>query len=60
MVLAIPLAEPTVLSRFGARETTTAAPMNQNYTLASRPQTSPRGWAAFARHLLRLDLLTGV
>jgi hypothetical protein len=34
--------------------------MNQNYTLASRPQTSPRGWAAFARHLLRLDLLTGV
>ena len=53
MVLAIPLAEPLVLSRFGARETTTAALMNthQNYTLASRPQTSRalRGWAVLAR-----------
>jgi len=51
MVLAILLAEPFVLSRFGARETTTAAPMNQNYTLASRPQTSrvPRGWAVLPR-----------
>jgi hypothetical protein len=40
-----------VLSRFGARETTTAAPMNQNYTLASRPQTSRvlLGWAALSR-----------
>ena len=53
MVLAIPLAEPLVLSRFGARETTTAALMNthQNYTLASRPQTSRalRGWAVLSR-----------
>src|SRR3984957_74967 len=53
MVLAIPLAEPLVLSRFGAKETTTAALMNthQNYTLASRPQTSRalRGWAVLAR-----------
>ena len=40
-----PIGGAPVLSRFGARETTTAAPMNQNYTLASRPQTSPRGWA---------------
>ncbi|HWX86449.1 MAG TPA: hypothetical protein VNZ48_22855, partial [Xanthobacteraceae bacterium] len=41
------------MSRFGARETTTAALMNthQNYTLASRPQTSRalRGWAVLAR-----------
>jgi CoA-binding domain len=53
MVLAIPLAEPLVLSRFGERETTTAALMNthQNYTLASRPQTSRalRSWAVLAR-----------
>ena len=30
-----------VLSSFGTRETTTAAPMNQNYTLASRPADQP-------------------
>jgi hypothetical protein len=46
-----PLARAPVLSRFGAWETTTAAPMNQNYTLASRPQTSrvTRGWAVLSR-----------
>lgn len=51
MVLATSLAEPPVLSRFGARETTTAAPVNQNYTLASRPQTSriSCGWAVLSR-----------
>ena len=43
---------------FRGGETATAAPMYQNYTLASRPQTSRvRAWGrAFARHLLRCDL----
>ena len=36
------LGEAPVLSRFGTR---TAAPMNQNYTLASRPADQPEGWA---------------
>jgi len=32
--------------------------MNQNYTLASRPQTSrvPRGWAVLSRGTSRLNL----
>ena len=38
-----------VLSSFGTRETTTAAPMNQNYTLASRPADQPGGWAVLSR-----------
>ena len=48
-----PWRSPFGLSRFGAGEMTTAAPMNthQNYTLASRPQTSRvlRGWAVLSR-----------
>ena len=45
------LGRAPVLSSFGTRETTTAAPMNQNYTLASRPHTSRvlRGWAVLSR-----------
>ena len=38
-----------MLSSFGTREATTAAPMNQNYTLASRPAGQPEGWAVFSR-----------
>jgi len=51
MALATPLATPLSLSRFGAGETATAAPMYQNYTLASRPQTSrvPGEWAVLSR-----------
>ena len=53
MVLAIPLAEPLVLSRFGARETTTAALMNTHpsYTLGARPETGRalRAWAVLSR-----------
>jgi hypothetical protein len=31
--------------------------MNQNYTLASRPQTSPRGWAVLSRGIFSGSIL---
>ena len=50
-----------VLSSFGTRETTTAAPMNQNYTLASRPADQPEaGPCSRAAPSLARSLLTDV
>jgi hypothetical protein len=40
----IPWRSPGVV-QFRDKETKTAAPMNQNYTLTSRPAEEPEGWA---------------